>query len=94
MLPASAAPVTVTTLALVMPSPTVPLSGENAVMVGAVGATVSTVILIAFEAELVVPAIFVAVTVKLCAPLASAVVVKLQAPVPLAVAVPSSVVPS
>ncbi len=94
MLPASAAPVTVTTLALVMPSPTVPLSGENAVMVGAVGATVSTVTLSALEVPLTLPAASVAVVVRLCVPLASWPVVKLQAPVPLAVAVPSSVVPS
>ena len=34
---ASAVPVSVRTFALVMPSPTVPVSGENEVMLGAVG---------------------------------------------------------
>ena len=94
VLPASAAPVTVTILALVMPSPTVPLSGENETMLGVVGATVSTVTFSAPEAPLTLPARSVAVAVRLWVPLASWPVVRLQAPVPFAVAVPSSVVPS
>src|SRR5664280_2897809 len=44
-----------------MPSPTVPLSGENEVMVGTTGATVSTVTLSAFEAAPVLPPAAVAV---------------------------------
>src|SRR5450631_1557104 len=88
---ASAVPVRVRTFTLVMPSPTVPLSGENEVMVG-IG--VFTVIAATDDAAPVVPAASVAVAVKLWAPLLSAAVVKLQAPVPLAVALPSSVAPS
>ena len=77
-----------------MPSPTVPVSGENEAIVGVTGATVSTVTLVAAEAALTLPAASVAVAVRLCAPLARVPVVKLQAPEPLAVAVPSSVAPS
>src|ERR1039458_3793470 len=76
-----------------MPSPTTPLSGENETMVGATGATVSTVTLSAVEAAPVLPAASVAVAVRLWAPLLSAAVVELQAPVPLAVALPSNVAP-
>ena len=43
MLLASAVPVSVSALSLVMPSPTTPLSVENEVMVGMVGAVVSMV---------------------------------------------------
>src|ERR1035441_3481058 len=77
-----------------MPSPTTPLSGENEVMVGATGATVSTVTLSAVEAAPVLPAASVAVAVRLWMAFDKAPVVKLQAPVPLAVALPSSVAPS
>ena len=87
-------PVSVRVLALVMPSPTTPLSGENEVMVGATGATVSTVTLSAVEAAPVLPAASVAVAVRLWMAFDKAPVVKLQAPVPLAVALPSSVAPS
>ena len=76
-----------------MRSPTVPLSVENEAMVGAAGATVSIVTLIATEAALVTPDT-VSVAVKLCGPSGKGTVVKLQAPLALAVAVPSSVVPS
>ena len=72
---ASAVPVSVRVLSLVMPSPTVPLSVENEAMVGATGAVVSTVTLSAAEAALVLPAASVAVAVRLWAPLASAAVV-------------------
>ena len=58
-----------------MPSPTVPLSGENEVMLGATGATVSMVTAMAAEAALILPAASVAVAVRLWAPLASAAVV-------------------
>ena len=74
-------------------SPTVPLSVENEAMLGAAGATVSIVTLIATEAALVTPDT-VSVAVKLCTPSGKATVIKLQAPLALAVAVPSSVVPS
>ena len=94
MLLASAVPVSVSVLSLVMPSPTVPLSVENEAMVGATGAVVSMVTLSAVEAAPVLPAASVAVAVRLWAPLLSAAVVKLQAPLPLAVALPSSVAPS
>ena len=76
-----------------MRSPTVPLSVENEAMLGAAGATVSIVTFIATEAALVTPDT-VSVAVKLCTPSGKAAVTKLQAPLPLAVAVPSSVVPS
>ena len=52
MLFASAVPVSVSVVALVMPSPTMPLSGENEAMVGATGAVVSMVTAMALEAEL------------------------------------------
>ena len=60
---------------MVMPSPTVPLSVENAVMLGTTGAAASMVTLSALEAALVLPATSVAVAVRLWAPLASAAVV-------------------
>ena len=66
-------------------SPTVPLSVENEAMVGAAGATVSTVTLIATEAALVTPDT-VSVAVKLCSPSGKGTVTKLQAPLALAVA--------
>ena len=72
---ASAVPVSVSVLSLVMPSPTMPLSVENEVMVGATGAVVSMVTLSALEATPVLPAASVAVAVRLWAPLASAAVV-------------------
>jgi hypothetical protein len=43
LLLAAAVPLRVNVVALVMPSPTVPLSGEKDVMAGALGTTVSTV---------------------------------------------------
>src|SRR5690348_5603351 len=70
------------------------LSGENPAIVGATGATVSTVTAYAAETAPVLPAASVAVAVKLCAPSASTAVAKLQAPVPLATALPMSVAPS
>src|ERR1035437_5079303 len=85
---ASAAPVSVSVLTLVMWSPTTPLSGENDVMAGALGGTVSTVTAKADEATPVLPAASVAVAVRLWAPLLSAAVVKLHAPLPFATAVP------
>ncbi len=62
-------------------------------MLGATGATVSTVTFSAAEAALVVPET-VSVAVKAWLPLLKVPVVKLQAPLALAVAVPSSVAPS
>ena len=94
MLLASAKPVSISVEALVIPSPAVALSGEKAAIVGATGATVSTVTLLAAEAALTLPAASVAVAVRLCVALPSVPVVKLQAPEPLAVAAPSSVAPS
>ena len=75
MLLASAVPVSVRVLSLVMWSPTTPLSVENEAMVGATGAVVSMVTLSAAEAAPVLPAASVAVAVRLWAPLASAAVV-------------------
>src|ERR1019366_3796711 len=54
---ATAVPVSVRTFTLVMPSPTVPLSGENEVMLGAAGAG-------GLDVWLVFPATSTAVTVK------------------------------
>ena len=76
MLLASAVPVSVSVLSLVMPSPTVPLSVENEAIAGAPGAAVSIVTLSAAEAALVLPAASVAVAVKLWLPSASVAVVK------------------
>ena len=61
---AAAVPVSVSVLSLVIPSPTVPLSVENEAIVGALGATVSTVTVSGGDGELVVPPL-VAVAVKL-----------------------------
>ena len=72
MLLASAVPVSVSVLSLVMSSPTTPLSGENEVMLGATGAGVSMVTARRVEAALTLPAASVAVAVRLWAPLASA----------------------
>ena len=58
---ASALPVSVRVLSLVMPSPAVPLSVEYEAMLGATGAAVSMVTLSALEAALVLPATSVAV---------------------------------
>ena len=58
-----------------MPSPTVPLSVENAAIAGAAGAAVSMVTLSAADAAPVLPAASVAVAVRLWAPSASAAVV-------------------
>ncbi len=69
MLFAAAVPVSVSVLSLVIPSPTVPVSLENEVIVGALGATVSTVTDRGDEAALVVPP-DVAVAVKLWLPFA------------------------
>ena len=71
---ATAVPVSVSVSSLVMPSPTVPLSGENEVMVGATGGAV-IVTARAADAAPVLPAASVAVAVRLCAPFASAAVV-------------------
>jgi hypothetical protein len=56
-------------------SPTTPLSGENEVMLGAIGAVVSTVTLRAEDAAPVLPAASVAVAVKLWVALAKVPVV-------------------
>ena len=90
---ASAVPVRVGVLSLVMWSPATPLSLEKEAMVGATGAAVSTVTLSVVEAGLVTPDT-VSVAVKLWPPLARVPVVKLQAPLLLAEAVPSRVAPS
>ena len=54
-----------------MPSPAVPLSGENEATVGAPGATVSTVTFSAAEAALTLPAASIALVVKAWLPSAS-----------------------
>ena len=90
---ASAVPVSVSVASLVMWSPTVPLSVENEAMLGAAGATVSTVTFMTADGALVLPDT-VSVAVKLWTPSGKGTVVKLQAPLAFAVAVPSSVVPS
>ena len=65
----------VSALSLVMPSPTTPLSVENEVMVGAVGAVVSMVTFSALEATPVLPAASVAVAVRLWPPFGRTAVV-------------------
>ena len=75
MLLASAVPVSVSVLSLVMPSPTVPLSLENAAIAGMLGAAVSIVTLSVADAAPVLPAASVAVAVRLWVPLASTAVV-------------------
>src|SRR4029077_18418351 len=72
---ASAVPVSVRVLSLVMPSPATLLSVEYDAMVGLAGATVSMVTLRADDAALVLPATSVAVALRLWAPLARAPVV-------------------
>ena len=72
---ASAVPVSVSVLSAVMPSPTVPVSFENEAIAGALGSAVSIVTLSAADAALVLPAVSVAVAVRLCVPFASAAVV-------------------
>ena len=62
---ATAVPVSVRVLSLVMPSPTTPLSVENDVMLGAARAALLTVTFNAADAALVVPAVSVAVAVRL-----------------------------
>ncbi len=94
MAPAAAVPVKVSVLSLVTPSPTVPLSVEYELIVGALGATVSTVTARTVEAALMWPRPSFAVAVKLWVASVSAPVVKVQAPLPSATAVPSSVAPS
>ena len=70
---ASPVPVNVSVVALVISSPTAPLSGENEAIVGAASGPIigSTV----FEAALVLPAVSVTVAVKTWEPLASVPVV-------------------
>ena len=65
----------VSVLSLVMPSPTMPLSVENEVIVGVVGAVVSMVTFSALEATPVLPAASVAVAVRLWPPFGRAAVV-------------------
>ena len=73
--PASAVPAKVSALSLVMPSPTTPLSVENEVIVGMVGAVVSMVTFSALEATPVLPAASVAVAVRLWPPFGRTAVV-------------------
>src|SRR4051794_34351239 len=77
-----------------MPSPTVPLSVEYELIVGAPGATVSTVTLRALEAALTLPAASLAVAVKLWVEIGRASGRDEEELLPLAVAVPKSVAPS
>src|ERR1700722_10569796 len=85
---ATAVPFRVSVLALVMPSPTTPLSGENEVIFGAAGTgggggdagiTGSS----AWDTALAVPATSVAFAVRTWVPLDRALVVMLQFPVEL-----------
>ncbi|KYG98101.1 hypothetical protein SE91_05810, partial [Bradyrhizobium sp. DOA1] len=94
MAPAAAIPVSVTWLALVIPSPATPLSGENDATVGAEGATVSTVTVSALDAALTLPAASTALLVKAWLPSTSVLVAKLQAPFAFAVEVPICFAPS
>ena len=94
VLPASAVPANVRRFALVIPTPTVPLSGENEVILGAAGATVSTRTLNADDPGLVLPAAFEALAVKLWVAFDSCLVARVQLPLALAVVVPTWVVPS
>src|ERR1700761_5660126 len=94
VLPATAVPARVRWLASVMPSPTVPLSGEKETTLGAAGATVSTVTVRAAEAVLTLPATSTAFEVKAWLPSARVPVANVQAPLALAVAVPIWVAPS
>src|SRR5262249_50828170 len=88
---ASAVPLSVSVLSLVMPSPTVPLSVENDEMTGVDTKAVPTVTLSAVEARLGLPAASVAVAVELCGLLVHVPLALLHAPLPFAVVVPSSV---
>src|SRR4029077_19568855 len=90
---ASAVPVSTSVLSLVMPSPATPLSVVNEVMLGAVGAAVSTVTFMTADAALVTPET-VSVAFNLWSPSGKGAVTKFHAPLAFAVAVPSSVVPS
>ena len=78
MLPAVAVPVKVSVLSFVMLSPTVPLSVENELIVGAFGTTVSTVMLSAVEAALTLPAESLAVAVTLWVASANVPVVEIE----------------
>src|SRR5690349_5969989 len=91
---ASAVPVSVKVFASVRWSPTTLLSGENAAIVGAAGASVSTMTASAADAGLKLPFESTATALKLWAPLASVAVAKLQLPLASAVRVPIWVAPS
>ena len=92
--PASAVPVKVSVLSLVMPSPAAPVSSVQPVITGVAGAEVSTVTPSAPLSTPLLPAASVACAVKLCAPSPNAAVVKLHVPAPVAVTVPSDTPPS
>ena len=95
-LPGSAEPMKVGVFTRVIPSELeAPLSLPDASngIPGLTGAIVSIMIASAPEASLVLPAASVALTVRLCAPLASALLVMRHTP-SVATVVPSSVVPS
>ena len=91
---ASAVPVSVRVLSLVMPSPATLLSVENEAMVGATGATVSMVTLSAVGGSAGVAGGIDGLGGEAVAAVGSAAVAKVQAPLPLAVAVPSWLAPS
>ena len=96
VLPASAVPVKVGVVTLVIPSVLDEPVSEAALRVGvdgATGAPVSIVTDVAVEATPTLPAASVAFAVMLCAPLPSAELVMLQLP-PVATALPICVVPS
>ena len=66
----------------------------TAVITGALGAAMSTLIEKALLETLTLPAASVALALRVCEPEVSAVVVKVKVPAGLSVAVPKSVVPS
>ena len=97
VLPAAAVPLTVGVVSLVTLSVAeVPLSepAARSGVDGAAGAAVSIVRLSAAEATLSLPAASVAVAVRLCAPLPSAVLVIIHAPLPWQPPRPRIVAPS
>ena len=99
VLPASAVPLKVGVGSLVLPPlATMPAAGDTLsvalVMVGALGAVVSTVKLKLLLAAPVLPAASVAVAVMVWLPAARALVVMVQLPLSSAVTLPTTVVPS
>ena len=95
ILPASALPVIVSVLSLVMRSPAVPVSCDTLITVGGSGITVSMTTLIGCESGEVLPAPSVTVAVNVWPPSASgAEGVIVHEPSALTITVPTRLVPS